>query len=75
MRIVCCECNKEIGYKAPFSDRRATSALCNRCLQQILESRRLMKEWLEKGQQGYEVQEQDEPPNKETSAFEKKKND
>ncbi len=37
MRIICFECDKEIGEKAPFSDNEATHALCGECLERTLE--------------------------------------
>ena len=37
MKVVCFECNKEIGEKAPFSDSQATHALCEPCLRKMLD--------------------------------------
>jgi hypothetical protein len=50
MKIVCFQCKKEIGEKAPFPDKRETHALCYRCLKQLLERRFADKERLREGQ-------------------------
>ena len=38
MRIVCYQCHREIGEKAPFSDNRTTHVLCEPCLRQLLKN-------------------------------------
>ncbi|NIS68602.1 MAG: hypothetical protein GTO12_06510 [Proteobacteria bacterium] len=38
MEIICYQCNDEIGYTVPFSDHRATYALCYACLRRLLEA-------------------------------------
>jgi hypothetical protein len=40
MRVICFQCNKQIGEKAPFSDNEATHALCEQCLRAMLEKLR-----------------------------------
>jgi hypothetical protein len=49
MKIVCFQCKRKIGEKAPFSDKRATHALCYRCLKGLLEKRLANKQNLQKG--------------------------
>ncbi len=39
MKVICYECEKEIGEKAPFSDNRSTHGLCRECLKKVLEKR------------------------------------
>ena len=36
MKVVCFECNSEIGEKAPFSDKEITHTLCGPCLRAAL---------------------------------------
>jgi len=36
MRIICYQCDKEIGEKAPFSDNRTTHIICEPCLEELL---------------------------------------
>jgi len=50
MKIICFQCKKEIGEKAPFSDNKATHTLCYRCLKQFLKKRLANKERLREGQ-------------------------
>jgi predicted sulfurtransferase len=37
MKVVCFECKKQLGEKAPFSDDEATHTLCDSCLRETLE--------------------------------------
>jgi hypothetical protein len=32
MKIICLECNRELGEKAPFDDHRATHTICAECV-------------------------------------------
>jgi len=52
MKVICFECNKEIGEKAPFSDSEATHTLCEPCLRKVLDrladKRRRQKKELER---------------------------
>jgi hypothetical protein len=40
MKVICLECHKQVGEKAPFSDREATHTLCASCLNNALERSR-----------------------------------
>jgi hypothetical protein len=33
MKIICLECNRELGEKAPFDDPRATHTVCPECVE------------------------------------------
>jgi len=35
MKIVCVECNRVLGKKAPFDDTRATHTVCDNCLKKL----------------------------------------
>ena len=36
MKIVCLECQREIGEKFPFDDLRETHTICRECIEQRL---------------------------------------
>jgi len=36
MKIVCLECNRDLGEKFPFDDSTETHTLCRECLEQRL---------------------------------------
>jgi len=50
MKIVCFQCKKQIGEKAPLSDSRATHTLCYRCLKQFLKRRLANEKRLREGE-------------------------
>jgi DNA-directed RNA polymerase subunit RPC12/RpoP len=36
MKIICLECNRELGEKAPFDDHRSTHTICPQCIEKRL---------------------------------------
>ncbi|MFX0205491.1 MAG: hypothetical protein ACFFDT_05855 [Candidatus Hodarchaeota archaeon] len=36
MKIICLECNRELGEKFPFDDTRKTHTICRECIEQRL---------------------------------------
>lgn len=49
MFVVCCECKKMMGTKAPLEDKRVSHTICNTCLAKTDIGRIVLKE-MEKGE-------------------------
>jgi hypothetical protein len=55
MKVICFECNKEVGEKAPFSDTEATHTLCASCLSNTLKRLRAKRGRQREQPRGYSV--------------------
>jgi len=53
LKVVCFECMKQIGEKAPFSDTEVTHTLCESCLRKTMERLRNKRRQEEEKQNPY----------------------